>query len=184
MKQMISFLTNVLCCIYVHISVSNLTPVSTNKNTWINPSWISRTYRCGAVVTVQSFILHYWFSSFKVMVQHQCILWWRPQLVIPERGVNSVFNLLLTVCSQIQSVHVFVPPDFQSFYNILKNCRGHHGERSVFSDRTEESSAVQYFQVRETHTHRTGQKINGSTFIRCWSHLYLALRWAEWNKVQ
>ncbi|CAG05964.1 unnamed protein product [Tetraodon nigroviridis] len=38
------------------------------------------------------------------------------------------------------------PADFQSFYNILKNCRGHHGERSVFSDRTEESSAVQYFQ--------------------------------------
>lgn len=47
----------------------------------------------------------------------------------------------------------FVSPDFQSFYNILKNCRGHHGERSVFSDRTEESSAVQYFQVRDTHTH-------------------------------
>lgn len=43
--------------------------------------------------------------------------------------------------------------DFQSFYNILKNCRGHLGERSVFSDRTEESSAVQYFQVRGTHTH-------------------------------
>ncbi|KAM7372603.1 hypothetical protein PAMP_009759 [Pampus punctatissimus] len=36
--------------------------------------------------------------------------------------------------------------DFQSFYNLLKNCRGHLGERSVFSDRTEESSAVQYFQ--------------------------------------
>ncbi|GAA6228629.1 histone-arginine methyltransferase CARM1 isoform X2 [Lates japonicus] len=38
------------------------------------------------------------------------------------------------------------PADFQSFYNLLKNCRGHFGERSVFSDRTEESSAVQYFQ--------------------------------------
>ncbi|CAK6980562.1 histone-arginine methyltransferase CARM1 isoform X2 [Scomber scombrus] len=38
------------------------------------------------------------------------------------------------------------PADFQSFYNLLKNCRGHLGERSVFSDRTEESSAVQYFQ--------------------------------------
>uniref|UniRef100_A0A8C4ZBA9 Histone-arginine methyltransferase CARM1 n=1 Tax=Gadus morhua TaxID=8049 RepID=A0A8C4ZBA9_GADMO len=38
------------------------------------------------------------------------------------------------------------PADFSSFYNLLKNCRGHSGERSVFSDRTEESSAVQYFQ--------------------------------------
>ncbi|MEQ2186499.1 Histone-arginine methyltransferase carm1, partial [Goodea atripinnis] len=39
------------------------------------------------------------------------------------------------------------PADFQSFYNLLKNCRGHAGECSVFSERTEESSAVQYFQV-------------------------------------
>ncbi|XP_024127630.1 histone-arginine methyltransferase CARM1 [Oryzias melastigma] len=38
------------------------------------------------------------------------------------------------------------PADFQSFYNLLKNCRGHPGEQSVFSERTEESSAVQYFQ--------------------------------------
>ncbi|XP_061556006.1 histone-arginine methyltransferase CARM1 isoform X1 [Phycodurus eques] len=38
------------------------------------------------------------------------------------------------------------PADFQSFYNVLKNCRGHLCEQSVFSDRTEESSAVQYFQ--------------------------------------
>ncbi|MBN3302000.1 CARM1 methyltransferase, partial [Amia calva] len=38
------------------------------------------------------------------------------------------------------------PSEFCSFYNILKNCRGHNGERSVFSERTEESSAVQYFQ--------------------------------------
>ncbi|GCB68612.1 hypothetical protein scyTo_0010422 [Scyliorhinus torazame] len=36
--------------------------------------------------------------------------------------------------------------EFYSFFNILKNCRGHNLERSVFSDRTEESSAVQYFQ--------------------------------------
>uniref|UniRef100_A0A8C7ZWF0 Coactivator-associated arginine methyltransferase 1 n=1 Tax=Oryzias sinensis TaxID=183150 RepID=A0A8C7ZWF0_9TELE len=40
------------------------------------------------------------------------------------------------------------PADFQSFYNLLKNCRGHPGEQSVFSERTEESSAVQYFQRR------------------------------------
>nr|XP_015204763.1 PREDICTED: histone-arginine methyltransferase CARM1 [Lepisosteus oculatus] len=38
------------------------------------------------------------------------------------------------------------PTEFCSFYNILKNCRGHNVERSVFSERTEESSAVQYFQ--------------------------------------
>uniref|UniRef100_A0A3Q4H4B2 Uncharacterized protein n=1 Tax=Neolamprologus brichardi TaxID=32507 RepID=A0A3Q4H4B2_NEOBR len=45
------------------------------------------------------------------------------------------------------------PTDFQSFYNVLKNCRGHIGEQSVFSERTEESSAVQYFQVTVTHSH-------------------------------
>lgn len=45
-------------------------------------------------------------------------------------------------------------PDFCSFYNILKTCRGHTLERSVFSERTEESSAVQYFQVG---TWRLGQ---------------------------
>uniref|UniRef100_A0A4W4ECR1 Histone-arginine methyltransferase CARM1 n=1 Tax=Electrophorus electricus TaxID=8005 RepID=A0A4W4ECR1_ELEEL len=39
------------------------------------------------------------------------------------------------------------PTDFSSFYNLLKNCRGHLNEHSVFSERTEESSAVQYFQV-------------------------------------
>uniref|UniRef100_A0A4W5K8Q9 Uncharacterized protein n=1 Tax=Hucho hucho TaxID=62062 RepID=A0A4W5K8Q9_9TELE len=39
------------------------------------------------------------------------------------------------------------PAEFTSFYNILKSCRGHNAEHSVFSDRTEESSAVQYFQV-------------------------------------
>uniref|UniRef100_A0A4W4EAM9 Histone-arginine methyltransferase CARM1 n=1 Tax=Electrophorus electricus TaxID=8005 RepID=A0A4W4EAM9_ELEEL len=38
------------------------------------------------------------------------------------------------------------PTDFSSFYNLLKNCRGHLNEHSVFSERTEESSAVQYFQ--------------------------------------
>ncbi|MGH0189048.1 UNVERIFIED_CONTAM: hypothetical protein FKN15_033059 [Acipenser sinensis] len=38
------------------------------------------------------------------------------------------------------------PNDFCSFYNILKNCRGHSEEQSVFTERTEESSAVQYFQ--------------------------------------
>ncbi|XP_062874632.1 histone-arginine methyltransferase CARM1 [Trichomycterus rosablanca] len=38
------------------------------------------------------------------------------------------------------------PADFSSFYNLLKNSRGHANEHSVFSERTEESSAVQYFQ--------------------------------------
>ncbi|XP_034394633.1 histone-arginine methyltransferase CARM1 isoform X1 [Cyclopterus lumpus] len=38
------------------------------------------------------------------------------------------------------------PADFQSFYNLLKNSRGHVNERSTFSERTEDSSAVQYFQ--------------------------------------
>ncbi|TSK87488.1 Histone-arginine methyltransferase CARM1 [Bagarius yarrelli] len=38
------------------------------------------------------------------------------------------------------------PTDFSSFYNLLKNCRGHVNDHSVFSERTEESSAVQYFQ--------------------------------------
>ncbi|XP_076121214.1 histone-arginine methyltransferase CARM1 isoform X2 [Alosa pseudoharengus] len=56
------------------------------------------------------------------------------QSFIVTLGCNSV---LLQFPSQTE---------FSSFYNILKNCRGHRGEQSVFSDRTEESSAVQYFQ--------------------------------------
>ncbi|KAK2511230.1 hypothetical protein Q9966_016689 [Columba livia] len=56
------------------------------------------------------------------------------QSFIVTLGCNSVLLQFAT------------PPDFCSFYNILKNCRGHNTERSVFSERTEESSAVQYFQ--------------------------------------
>lgn len=50
-------------------------------------------------------------------------------------------------CSLLMCPLLLFLPDFSSFYNLLKNCRGHRGERSVFSERTEESSAVQYFQV-------------------------------------
>lgn len=57
-----------------------------------------------------------------------------------KRWCNEACNLLM--CPLL-----FCLPDFSSFYNLLKNCRGHRGERSVFSERTEESSAVQYFQV-------------------------------------
>ncbi|CAN0127534.1 unnamed protein product [Lampetra planeri] len=49
-------------------------------------------------------------------------------------GVNSVLFCFPT------------PNELCSFHNILKNCRGHNLEHSVFSERTEESSAVQYFQ--------------------------------------
>ncbi|XP_065511056.1 histone-arginine methyltransferase CARM1 isoform X1 [Patagioenas fasciata] len=56
------------------------------------------------------------------------------QSFIVTLGCNSVLLQFAT------------PTDFCSFYNILKNCRGHNTERSVFSERTEESSAVQYFQ--------------------------------------
>nr|XP_048687414.1 histone-arginine methyltransferase CARM1 isoform X5 [Caretta caretta] len=56
------------------------------------------------------------------------------QSFIITLGCNSVLMQFAT------------PTDFCSFYNILKNCRGHNIERSVFSERTEESSAVQYFQ--------------------------------------
>uniref|UniRef100_A0A8C7EHN3 Histone-arginine methyltransferase CARM1 n=1 Tax=Nothoprocta perdicaria TaxID=30464 RepID=A0A8C7EHN3_NOTPE len=56
------------------------------------------------------------------------------QSFIVTLGCNSVL------------VQFATPNDFCSFYNILKNCRGHNTERSVFSERTEESSAVQYFQ--------------------------------------
>uniref|UniRef100_A0A8V5GQ01 Histone-arginine methyltransferase CARM1 n=1 Tax=Melopsittacus undulatus TaxID=13146 RepID=A0A8V5GQ01_MELUD len=57
------------------------------------------------------------------------------QSFIVTLGCNSVLLQFAT------------PSDFCSFYNLLKNCRGHNTERSVFSERTEESSAVQYFQV-------------------------------------
>ncbi|XP_012863816.1 histone-arginine methyltransferase CARM1 [Echinops telfairi] len=55
-------------------------------------------------------------------------------------------SFILTLgCSSVL-IQFATPNDFCSFYNILKTCRGHTLERSVFSERTEESSAVQYFQ--------------------------------------
>ncbi|KAF7250506.1 Histone-arginine methyltransferase CARM1, partial [Varanus komodoensis] len=36
--------------------------------------------------------------------------------------------------------------EYSTFSNALKNCRNQHKEHSVFSQRTEESSAAQYFQ--------------------------------------
>lgn len=54
--------------------------------------------------------------------------------------------------------------DFCSFYNILKNCRGHSEEQSVFTERTEESSAVQYFQVQTGG--RRGAQIQMHTGLR------------------
>ncbi|XP_069623232.1 histone-arginine methyltransferase CARM1 isoform X4 [Ranitomeya imitator] len=56
------------------------------------------------------------------------------QSFIVTLGCNSVL------------VQFATPADFCSFYNIIKNCRRSSGDKSVFSERTEESSAVQYFQ--------------------------------------
>ncbi|NXW12072.1 CARM1 methyltransferase, partial [Fregetta grallaria] len=55
-------------------------------------------------------------------------------------------SFIITLGCNSVLVQFATPNDFCSFYNILKNCRGHNTERSVFSERTEESSAVQYFQ--------------------------------------
>ncbi|XP_074710801.1 histone-arginine methyltransferase CARM1 isoform X2 [Strix uralensis] len=55
-------------------------------------------------------------------------------------------SFIITLGCNSVLVQFATPTDFCSFYNILKNCRGHNTERSVFSERTEESSAVQYFQ--------------------------------------
>ncbi|XP_062454412.1 histone-arginine methyltransferase CARM1 isoform X2 [Rhea pennata] len=57
-------------------------------------------------------------------------------------------SFIITLGCNSVLIQFATPNDFCSFYNILKNCRGHNTERSVFSERTEESSAVQYFQVR------------------------------------
>lgn len=67
------------------------------------------------------------------------------------------FHICVCLCSA---------SDFQSFYNILKNSRGHSSVRSAFSDRTEESSAVQYFQVREiTHCKTYTQSFQQAVFM-------------------
>ncbi|XP_010569509.1 PREDICTED: histone-arginine methyltransferase CARM1 [Haliaeetus leucocephalus] len=55
-------------------------------------------------------------------------------------------SFIITLGCNSVLIQFATPNDFCSFYNILKNCRGHNTERSVFSERTEESSAVQYFQ--------------------------------------
>ncbi|XP_018425028.1 PREDICTED: histone-arginine methyltransferase CARM1 isoform X1 [Nanorana parkeri] len=56
------------------------------------------------------------------------------QSFIVTLGCNSVL------------VQFATPADFCSFYNIIKGCRSSSADKSVFSERTEESSAVQYFQ--------------------------------------
>ncbi|KAJ8798209.1 hypothetical protein J1605_016842 [Eschrichtius robustus] len=56
-------------------------------------------------------------------------------------------SFIITLGCNSVLIQFATPSDFCSFYNILKTCRGHTLERSVFSERTEESSAVQYFQV-------------------------------------
>ncbi|TKC41199.1 hypothetical protein EI555_010527, partial [Monodon monoceros] len=55
-------------------------------------------------------------------------------------------SFIITLGCNSVLIQFATPSDFCSFYNILKTCRGHTLERSVFSERTEESSAVQYFQ--------------------------------------
>lgn len=55
-------------------------------------------------------------------------------------------SFIITLGCNSVLIQFATPHDFCSFYNILKTCRGHTLERSVFSERTEESSAVQYFQ--------------------------------------
>ncbi|XP_064416965.1 histone-arginine methyltransferase CARM1 isoform X2 [Latimeria chalumnae] len=55
-------------------------------------------------------------------------------------------SFIITLGCNSVLIQFATPNDFRSFYNILKNCRGHNIEHSVFSERTEESSAVQYFQ--------------------------------------
>jgi hypothetical protein len=44
---------------------------------------------------------------------------------------------------------IFLLADFSAFSNTLKRCRNQKKEYSVFSQRTEEASAAQYFQVRK-----------------------------------
>nr|KAF6297428.1 coactivator associated arginine methyltransferase 1 [Pipistrellus kuhlii] len=58
-------------------------------------------------------------------------------------------SFIITLGCNSVLIQFATPNDFCSFYNILKSCRGHTLERSVFSERTEESSAVQYFQMRK-----------------------------------
>uniref|UniRef100_A0A6Q2ZHT2 Histone-arginine methyltransferase CARM1 n=1 Tax=Esox lucius TaxID=8010 RepID=A0A6Q2ZHT2_ESOLU len=96
-----------------------------------------------------------------------CVSEWPNQCVpLPTAEETCVFKCSVsreTECSRVGKQSFIItlgcnsvllqfssPADFSSFHNLLKNCRGHSGERSVFSDRTEESSAVQYFQKRLT----------------------------------
>uniref|UniRef100_A0A4X2L9Z0 Uncharacterized protein n=1 Tax=Vombatus ursinus TaxID=29139 RepID=A0A4X2L9Z0_VOMUR len=66
-------------------------------------------------------------------------------------------SFIITLGYNSVLIQFATPSDFYSFYNILKTCRGHNLERSVFSEKTEESSAVQYFQfyaLRDMSAHR------------------------------
>uniref|UniRef100_A0A8C9Z5L4 Histone-arginine methyltransferase CARM1 n=1 Tax=Sander lucioperca TaxID=283035 RepID=A0A8C9Z5L4_SANLU len=122
----------------------------THTHTWINHQqicWHTGFFlfikiQCLRVCKYVSYCSNFFFpgeeaSVFKCSVSREteCSRVGKQSFII-TLGCNSV---LLQFSS---------PADFQSFYNLLKNSRGHVNERSVFSDRTEDSSAVQYFQVR------------------------------------
>lgn len=110
----------------------------------------SSSVRCpgkrNAVVWVNSHSSSHWAATVSYYssphLQVGCVDVYKSCAVIASSVV--MFSLFVCVC---------VCVEFTSFYNILKSCRGHNAEHSVFSDRTEESSAVQYFQVGHTHTH-------------------------------
>lgn len=60
-------------------------------------------------------------------------------------------NVYLHLLSLWFLVHVcffyFSLPEYNAFSNALKGCCSQKKEKSVFSQRTDEASAVQYFQV-------------------------------------
>ena len=60
-------------------------------------------------------------------------------------GCNAEYCGSLSVETDL----LFILADLSSFSNTLKRCRNEKKELSVFNQRTEEASAVQYFQVRK-----------------------------------
>lgn len=88
-----------------------------------------------------------------------CVLAWTcplSLLVVSQNCVKVQWSVVW--CPRCRNGLPFILADLSSFSNTLKRCRKEKKESSVFSQRTEEASAVQYFQVRKCFTPRGGKE--------------------------
>lgn len=99
----------------------------------------------------------------------------RSHLAIPCHMSQNCVKVQWSVrwCPRCRNGLPFILADLSSFSNTLKRCRKEKKESSVFSQRTEEASAVQYFQVRKCCPPGGKESFPGDAHLQThlWTHL-------------